>query len=124
MKNLKSFFRYQLPAIIWAIAIFIQSSIPDLTPPSLGITFQDKIAHAILFGILGFLITRAFDNTTLKKFAVLLSIIVSLLYAISDEFHQSFVIGRESEIGDVIADFVGILIAQFFFYKIKNSSYK
>lgn len=123
MKKLTEFYRYLLPPIIWAIVIFVESSIPDLTPPSLGITFQDKIAHAIVFGILGFLITRAFynnSNGTLQKNAILFGIIVGSAYGIMDEVYQSVVPGRYAEVGDAIADFVGIILAQIFFvYKRK-----
>jgi len=115
MKNLKHFLRYQLPPIVWAIAIFIESSIPDLSPPALIVTFQDKLAHAIVFGILGYLLTRAFYFSRWKENAVLLSIVIGVLFGISDEFHQSFVPGRFSEIGDLIADFVGVIVAQVFF---------
>ena len=118
MKNISKFSRYQLPAIIWAIVIFIESSIADLAPPTLEIEYQDKIAHIIVFGILGYLITRAFyynSTSNIRKFAALLSIIVALLYGISDEIHQYYVPGRYSEFGDVVADFIGILLAQLFF---------
>ena len=118
MKNLRSFFWYQLPAIIFAVVIFVQSSIPYFSPPSFGFSFQDKIIHVAVFGILGFLATRAFyynSNETLKKYAILIGIIISLFYGISDEIHQSFVPGRYPEVGDVIADFVGIILAQLFF---------
>ena len=124
MKNLRRFGWYQLPAIIWAIAIFVQSYIPDFSTPPLGISFQDKLAHAIVFGFLGYLITRSFyynSNDTLRKYAILLGIIIGLLYGISDEIHQSFVHGRYAEVSDVIADFIGIILAQFFFIYKKYS---
>ena len=118
MSTLKKFARYQLPAIIWATVIFIESSIPDLSPSEIIITAQDKIAHALVYGVLGYLITRSLyyqSNNTLRKHAILFSIIIGLLYGISDEFHQSFVPGRYPEFADLIADFVGVILAQFFF---------
>ena len=124
MRDYKRFLLFQLPAIIWAIIIYIQSSIPDLNPPSLGISFQDKILHTIVFGILGYLIFRALyfsKNENLKSRAIVIGLIVGFLYAISDEVHQAFVPGRYSEIGDVIADFLGILLAQIpFKYRINR----
>jgi VanZ family protein len=38
-------------------------------------------------------------------------LIIGCLFALSDEFHQSFVPGRTSEIGDIIADCLGIGMA-------------
>lgn len=35
--------------------------------------------------------------------------ILSLCYALSDEFHQSFVSGRSASIRDVLTDTIGIL---------------
>lgn len=123
MKNLRTFIKYQLPAIIFALVIFIQSSFSQINVPNFGFSFQDKIAHTILFGILGFLITRAFyfgTNDTLRKNAIVLGILVGTLYALSDEIHQLFVPGRSADIIDVLADFVGIIVAQLFFvYKRK-----
>jgi len=121
-KNLKMFYRYQLPAIIWALLIFIQSSIPNLSTPSFGFTFQDKVAHGIIYGILGFLTTRALfasSRELLSRHAIIFSIFFGCMYAVSDEFHQSFVPGRYSEIGDLIADFIGVLSVQLLFYNRK-----
>ena len=36
---------------------------------------------------------------------------IGFLYALSDEFHQSFVPGRTSELGDIIADWIGVISA-------------
>ncbi|RKY37816.1 MAG: VanZ family protein, partial [Candidatus Omnitrophota bacterium] len=38
------------------------------------------------------------------------SFIFSILYAISDEIHQTFIPGRNASVKDVVADCVGILI--------------
>lgn len=119
----KRFFKYQFPPVLWAVVLFIQSSIPTLNPPSLGISAEDKLAHAIVYMILGYLMTRAFffsNNNQLRKNAMLFSVIIGLLYGISDEIHQLFVPGRYADIFDVIADFIGVLIAQvlFRFFKI------
>ena len=118
----KRFFKFQFPAIFWAMVLFIQSSIPTLNPPSLGISAEDKLAHTIVYMILGYLITRAFffsKNKQLSENAMLLSVIIGLLYGISDEIHQMFVPGRYADIFDVVADFIGVLLAQVLFRFIK-----
>jgi VanZ family protein len=45
-------------------------------------------------------------------------LIIGCLYALSDEFHQSFVPGRTSELGDIIADCLGICMAVLLYWKI------
>ena len=48
---------------------------------------------------------------TLGRRALLAAGAISLLYAISDEYHQSFVDGRDSDVLDVVADAAGIAFA-------------
>ncbi|MEE4311469.1 MAG: VanZ family protein [candidate division KSB1 bacterium] len=116
------FLRYQLPAILFALAIFIQSSIHGLAPPDLGISLEDKLFHAVVYGFFGFTLTRAFyysNNIRMRRYAILLGIIVGILYAVSDEIHQYFVPGRYAEAGDVVADAIGIMFAQIIFLRKK-----
>ena len=51
-----------------------------------------------------------FFNTVNKGFAGAFGGIFALLYAISDEYHQSFVVGRSGCVIDVLIDGVGILL--------------
>ncbi len=72
-----------------------------------------KLAHFSEYFILNFLISRALIKTTnlsLKK-SLVLAFVVSVLYAVSDEYHQSFVPGREPRIRDIIIDSFGALTA-------------
>jgi len=80
---------------------------------------QDKLLHAIVYGILGFLTARAFyfkTSESIKRNAFKLSFITVFLFAISDEIHQSFVPGRSAEFGDLIADLIGMTLAQIIFF--------
>lgn len=64
-----------------------------------------KSAHItayFIFGILVYNVIRLY-RWPLRR-AVLVSIAIVLLYAVSDEFHQYFVPGRSSEIRDVLID--------------------
>jgi len=38
---------------------------------------------------------------------VAIAAVFAVLYGVSDEFHQSFVVGRSATIADVIADAIG-----------------
>lgn len=50
----------------------------------------------------------------------ILIIFFSLLFAISDEFHQYFIPGRSADIYDILADFTGILVSMLFYKKIEK----
>ena len=68
-----------------------------------------KLAHFSVYTVLGMLTYNAFRG--LEKFSfrltLLFSALLCLLYAISDEFHQSFVPGRSCQLRDVLIDFSG-----------------
>lgn len=68
-----------------------------------------KSGHALGYAILALLYWRGFDFKDGKRWIAWL---LALLYAITDEFHQSFVPGRHPAIWDVlIFDNVGTLIS-------------
>ena len=123
MEKFKHFVWFQLPAIAWAAAIFIQSSMSYIDTPDLGFDAQDKLFHAIEYAILGFLLRRAlvFQSTQfIKKRTGWLTILIGGTYAISDEIHQLFVPGRSGEIADAIADIFGIILVVFVYFIIKQ----
>ena len=68
-----------------------------------------KTAHFVEYAVLSILVYRALTQAGIgPKKAMLISIIFSILYAISDEWHQSFTPGREPNVRDVIIDTVGV----------------
>lgn len=46
-----------------------------------------------------------------QKKSFILAFLISLVYAVSDEYHQSLVPGREPRIRDVVIDSIGALFA-------------
>lgn len=82
--------------------------VEKISPKKNLITFNDmehyirKMAHFSIYMILGFLILNALDNKDIK-----FVLIICILYAISDEFHQSFVPGRGPQLKDVFIDTAG-----------------
>ena len=69
-----------------------------------------KLAHFSIYAIVGILIMTFVSTYKLllwKK--LLISIIVGLGYAISDEFHQTFIPGRSGELRDVLIDTSGVI---------------
>lgn len=67
-----------------------------------------KMAHFTVYFILGILVVNAIGQRySLDTKWILRSIIICILYAISDEFHQSFVPGRGPAVFDVLVDSFG-----------------
>jgi VanZ family protein len=91
-----------------------------------GTTFQlamppgaDKFGHGVLYAVLAgtavFAMVPVPPRRTLQ--AGLLVVLFCLLYGISDEFHQSFIPGREPSAGDLLADTAGSAVAVAFWLR-------
>lgn len=85
----------------------------------LGLSFEQidkihflgrKMAHVTEYFILTILTARVIKVTKLKN-KILLTFIYPLLFAASDEFHQTFIPGRSGQITDVFVDSIGIILA-------------
>jgi len=106
------FLRFWFPVILYSGMIYWVSDLPSLAPP-LKWKYADKLFHILEYIPFGLLLTRAMNYTHqgLSPGKVLwLVLLGSLLYGISDEFHQSFVEGRSSGMDDVVADTTGSVI--------------
>ena len=103
-----------LPPFIWAGVIFLfssQSILPGFETNTYDFIFK-KLAHITVYGILYFLVFRAVDISLKPKKKTsptywLVPFAVILLYAISDEIHQSFIPGRHATMRDVGYDLLG-----------------
>jgi VanZ family protein len=100
----RSFVRNWLPAVVWAAVIFAFSAVPDL---GTGLGGWDlvlrKLAHATEYAILGALLVRASGRAGV-------AFGLGVLYAVSDEVHQSFVTGRHGAPLDVAVDALGVAV--------------
>ena len=116
--NLIKFYRYWFPLILYCILIFLQSSLPSFkSVPELPYT--DKLLHFFAYAVLGALFFRAYKTLKIKRndiFLILLSILSSSLYGMSDELHQYFVPCRNAEYIDILADVLGSIFGVFVFY--------
>ena len=92
------------PPLLLMGLIFFLSAQPDLNS-GLGLwdTIGRKILHMAEYGVLWFLWWRAFGYRLAA-----LAVAVALLYAVSDEVHQSFVDGRHGSPWDVAIDSAGV----------------
>jgi VanZ family protein len=90
--------------------IFIVSSRsqpPGPADPALDFIWK-KSVHAMSYALLAALIRRAIAASSQ---ATQWAFVLTLLYAISDEFHQSFVPGRTARATDVLIDMAGATIS-------------
>lgn len=94
------------PAALWAVALFVLSSRPDLPGP--GFPFADKIGHLGLYGILG--MALAWGVVRQQAPGRWRWILLGAVYGASDEWHQSFVPGRDASLGDLAMDAVGVVL--------------
>jgi VanZ family protein len=111
--NSRRFFLYLLPVFLYAGLILLVSSIPQLPEPDLGIPSMDKLAHFVEYGILAILVLRAFTysaSTRTSTVKYLIAILICVIFAAFDEYHQASIPGRDSDLFDLAADSVGIVI--------------
>jgi len=99
-----------LPVLAWAALIFILSGTPYLKTDLKEDFILRKIAHASEYFIFTFLLFRAFRGSfkISETGAYACVFIVAFLYALSDEYHQTFIPGRNGASADVLIDLIGI----------------
>jgi VanZ family protein len=97
---------------VWAGVIFALSATPHLrVAEAADLDFiLRKSGHMAAFGILAVLIWRALALSAIRR-AMVWSLLLTVAYAATDEFHQSFTAGRNASPVDVSIDSAGALIA-------------
>ncbi len=140
-KRIKWFF-----LILWLIIIFLFSNqshsgdtthdiIKNLLPFIANDTILNqinfiirKLAHITEYCILTLLLISLLQEYTLKeKTRMILSLLICCLYAMTDEYHQSFIPGRSAALKDVFIDTTGgviALILNYLYQKRKNTKRK
>ena len=99
------------PVIGLMAVIFVASSSSD--PGQLPEILWDKILHLTTYAVLGLLMIRALAGGRVRGVTAnraMLALLLTVLYGVADEFHQSFVPGRTPDLMDVVADAVGASI--------------
>ena len=86
--------------------------------PGPSFPFADKVGHLGLYGVLG--AALAWGHWWSGKGQALVLIALGALYGLSDEWHQSFVAGREASAGDLATDALGVIVGYFLFSLILN----
>ena len=114
-KTILFYFKAYLPSILWASIIFTFSNQGKL--PSFNLSILDfiskKSAHMFVYAVLYYLLFIAYLKTNpkkaMKKENFLWPLLIALIYALSDEFHQSMIKGRHPSNRDVAYDFLGMM---------------
>jgi len=110
--SLEKFLRYWLPVWILCMAIFIQSSFPS--PEQLpDFNYSDKLLHVGAYAVLSALFFRAIragKPSSKTVYTIMLCVVFTTLYGVSDEVHQHFVPSRSADMMDVMADFIGSVL--------------
>jgi len=103
MPPLEKFLRW-LPPLVWMAGIFFLSSRTGLPGPA----WLSVPGHIVEYGVLSALLYLALSQTTsLDRAAVaFLAVALATLYGTTDELHQSFVPGRQSDPIDLMVDFL------------------
>jgi VanZ family protein len=105
--------RRWLMVIAWAGVIFFLSSRPEDEFPDLGLLSQlaSMVAHFVVYAVLMALLQRALrhDNAMSPGRALAVGLALVAVYALSDEYHQAFVPGRQPDPLDWLTDMTGAL---------------
>jgi VanZ family protein len=105
-----SWFLLWAPVLLWMCLIFLLSAQPDLPHPGSG--WLDLVvssaAHVFLFGVLAVFFVRALAQ---RRRVWMIALVLTMLYALADEFHQGFVPGRHRDPLDLLFDGLGAVLA-------------
>ena len=96
------------PVVVLMAVIFVVSA--TSSPPRLPAPFSDFAAHAIAYAVLALAMLRAVtgaDSSRITAGGVMLAVVLTVAYGLTDEVHQSLVPGRTPELRDLAADAVG-----------------
>ncbi len=128
--------KYWLPVILWMLIIYFMSTglfsadntshifepllyylFPGISRNSVTLLHEliRKAAHVTEYFVLGLLLFRAFRSSSLQGWSLrwaVWSVAAVAFYALTDEFHQSFVSTRTASLFDVGIDVGGGLMAQ------------
>jgi VanZ family protein len=117
MKKFLSIVPRWFPALFFMAAIFMFSAQPSANLPNfLGWDyFVKKASHALGYGLLALSYLHYFKYDKKRYW---LAWLMAVAYSATDEFHQSFVAGRNASVYDVVIfDNLGALIVLWFHFK-------
>jgi VanZ family protein len=95
------------------ILIFLASNTPADQIPYFGDfdIWVKKGGHVVGYSFLSLAYYYAMPSRLSRGYRLLMAWMMALLFALSDEYHQSFVEGRTSSVNDVVIDGFGAGVA-------------
>lgn len=110
------------PALLWMTLIFVGSSLPSarVSDDQLVDLIAHKSVHLFEYSVLAILLRRATG-------AWLLSLLIAGFFSFSDEYHQTFVPGRNGRWQDSMVDIFGALLGGLLFtltVKLRNEEHQ
>jgi VanZ family protein len=99
--------------------IFLLSAQPDLPRTATGWLdqFLSAGAHMLLYSVLALLFARALGR---RQRALAMAFTLTLIYALSDEFHQGYVPGRHPDALDLLWDALGAALGLCIFARLRR----
>jgi len=97
--------------LILAIEIFLYSTIKTSAGSATGLNLALVYHFGIFFMFSFFLFMTIKGKKENQIKYVLIAILISIIYALTDEFHQLFVPGRIFSVKDILTDSLGSLSA-------------
>lgn len=107
-------YKYTTLAVLNALLLIYMSSLPEYSVTgsnSVGEKIVSNAIHIPAYAVLSFLWFKSFKVKEGLRLGMRVSIFIFIalvLFAISDEVHQSFVPGRTASVIDVVLDVLGI----------------
>lgn len=115
---LRHFCLFGGPVIAYAALIYFLSSLSHFGDEIQIFSCFDKIAHLMEYLLFGFLICRWFSSLgpgRKKSAALIMTMVLGTFYGLLDEWHQSFVPGRDASLGDAFFDAAGVTAGAFLY---------
>jgi VanZ family protein len=106
--------KYYTPAVLYFLLIITLSSLNQTTVAQYTWGIQDFILHVIEYNLFGVTLIWAIyrEKPVMElKPSYRLALGVGALFAIGDEFYQSFIPTRVSTMEDVVADILGLILS-------------
>ena len=103
---------YRLLAALYAVLVIVLSSWPGVRLPNVGTSHLDKILHFGQYAVLAFLVARGWGLSPPRRRRLRsgILVVVLLVFAAVDEYHQGWIPGRDPDPQDFLADAIGIVL--------------